>query len=217
MYGTKIVHHQPCKLVNSIMSDFEFQSLLNIGIYKKKLNYIDNHKLCKEIKTDSKKIDDSFIKDKNHSYFEDQTYPFDAMESQKLINALKQEISIALGREMLLNNLWVITLEHGQSVGYHSHKLNTHLYPNEHYSIAYYPNVPEGSADIQFNVTACNTIESTISVPIEEGLLIIFNSFIPHMTNRHNNLTENRVVVSANFSPKYPNNRENQDWSGYAR
>lgn len=199
------------------MNDFEFQSLLNIGIYKKKLNYIDNNKLYEEIKTHSKKIDNSFVEDKNHSYFEDQTYPFGETESEKLIAALQSEVSIALGREMLLNDIWTLTLEYGQSVGYHSHKSNTHLYPNEYYSIAYYANAPEGSADIQFNITACNTMESFASVAAEEGLLIIFNSFIPHMTNRHNNLDQNRVVISANLSPKYPTQAQTQDWSAYAR
>jgi hypothetical protein len=199
------------------MNDFEFQSLLNIGIYKKKLNYIDNKKLYEEIKTYSKKIDDHFINDKNHSYFEDQTYPFGGIESEKLATALINEVSMAVGREMLLNDIWTLTLENGQSVGYHSHKSNKHLYPTEYYSIAYYPNAPKGSADIQFSVTTCNTIETLVSVPVEEGLLIIFNSFISHMTNRHNNLNENRVVISANFSPKYPTSTQTQDWSAYAR
>ena len=199
------------------MNDFEFQSLLNIGIYKKKLNYLDNNKLYEEIKTHSKKIDNSFVEDKNHSYFEDQTYPFGETESEKLITALQSEVSIALGKEMLLNDIWTLTLEYGQSVGYHSHKSNTHLCPNEYYSIAYYANAPEGSADIQFNITACNTMESFVSVAAEEGLLIIFNSFIPHMTNRHNNLDQNRVVISANLSPKYPTQAQTQDWSAYAR
>lgn len=199
------------------MSDFEFQSLLSIGIFKKTLNYIDNKKLYEEIKTHSKKVDDSFINDKNHSYFEDQTYPFGATESEKLITALSSEVSMAVGREMILNDIWTLTLQYGQSVGYHSHKSNKHFYPNEYYSIAYYANAPENSADIQFSLTACNTIENFITVPAEEGLLVIFNSFIPHMTNRHNNLNENRVVVSANFSPKYPTRTETQDWSAYAR
>jgi hypothetical protein len=199
------------------MNDFEFQSLLNIGIYKKKLNYIDNKKIYEEIKTHSKKIDDSFLDNKNHSYFEDQTYPFGAIESEKLATALVNEVSAALGKEMLLNDIWTLTLANGQSVGYHSHKSNKHLHPTEYYSIAYYPNAPEGSADLQFNITACNTIETLISIPVEEGLLIIFNSFVPHMTNRHNNLNENRIVVSANFSPKYPTSTQTQDWSAYAR
>lgn len=199
------------------MSDFEFQSLLNIGIYKKKINYIDNCKLYEEIKNFSEKVDDSFIKNKNHSYFEDQRYPFGKIESEKLITALTNEVTNALGKEMLLNDIWTLTLKYGQSVGYHSHKSNSHLFPGEYYSIAYYANAPEGSADIQFNITLCNTIENLVSVPAEEGLLIIFNSFIPHLTTRHNNVSENRVVVSANFSPKYPTTIQTQDWSAYAR
>lgn len=197
------------------MSDFQIQSLLNIPIYKKKLNYIDNTKLYQEVKQYSSSVDESFINNKNHSYFEDQKYPFKGIEAQKLINAISYEVNSALGREMIMNEIWTLTLSHGQSVGYHSHKSNRHLHPAEYYSIAYYANVPEGSADIQFQVTACNTIESAISVPAEDGLLVIFNSFIPHMTNRHNNKNEDRVVVSANFSPKYPTNTPTQDWTAY--
>lgn len=197
------------------MSNFEIQSLLSIPIYKKNLNYIDNSKLYQEIKQYSSNIDKSFIDNKNHSYFEDQKYPFKGIESQKLINAISHEVNFALGKEMIMNEIWTLTLSNGQSVGYHSHKSNKHLHPTEYYSIAYYVNAPDGSADIQFQITACNTIESSISVPAQNGLLIIFNSFIPHMTNRHNNKNEDRIVVSANFSPKYPINTPTQDWTAY--
>jgi hypothetical protein len=197
------------------MSNFEFQSLLNIGIYKKKLNYIDNNKIYEEIKKYSKSLDESFNSNKNHSYFEDQTYPFDGPESNKLMNCLSAEVSSAIGREMLLNEIWTLTLKNGESVGYHSHKSSNHSNPAEHYSIAYYVNTPIGSSDIQFSVTACNTLESLVSVKAEDGLLVIFNSFIPHMTNRHKNVDENRVVISANFSPKNPISISNQDWTAY--
>jgi hypothetical protein len=46
-------------------------------------------------------------------------------------------------------------------------------------------------------------------------MLIVFNSFINHMTNRHYN-EEQRVVVSANLSPVNENLSENPDWSAYA-
>jgi hypothetical protein len=197
------------------MNNFEFQSLLNIGIYKKKIKYIDNNKIYQEIKKYSKSLDSSFNLNKNHSYFEDQTYPFDGPESNKLMNCLANEVSLAVGQEMLLNEIWTLTLRNGESVGYHSHKSNNHLHPSEYYSIAYYVNVPIGSSDIQFNITACNTLESSVSVKAEDGLLIIFNSFIPHMTNRHNNVDQDRVVVSANFSPKDPTLILNQDWTAY--
>jgi hypothetical protein len=196
------------------MNDFEFQSLLNIGIYKKKLKYIDNNKIYKEIKKYSKSLNDSFNLDKIQSY-EDQTFPFDGLECNKLVNSLSSEVSSAIGREMLLTEIWTLTLKNGQSVGYHSHKSNSHLHPSEYYSIAYYVNVPVGSSDVQFKITACNTLESSVFIKAEDGLLIIFNSFIPHMTNRHNNIDEDRVVISANFSPKDPTLTLNPDWTPY--
>jgi hypothetical protein len=35
------------------------------------------------------------------------------------------------------------------------------------------------------------------------------------MTNRHNNIDEDRVVISANFSPKDPTLTLNPDWTPY--
>jgi hypothetical protein len=199
------------------MSDVEKINLVSIDVLKTNIIGIDNYKLLAEIADVHGEIDNLFIEDKHHTYYEDRKYPFGMIESEKLIDKLTERVSAAVGREMVLNDIWTLSLEFGQSVSAHSHKSNTHLHPEEYFSIAYYPSAPDGSADLIFLVNAGNTIENSIEIKPETGDLVIFNSYLTHMTNRHRNREESRVVVSANFSPKNPNVKPTQDWSAYSR
>jgi hypothetical protein len=199
------------------MSEVEKINLISIDVIKSKIIGIDNQKLLNEISNTRGDIDDTFLEDKHHTYYEDKRYPFGHVESEKLINKLTDTVSNILKREMVLSEIWTLTLEHGQSVAAHSHKSNTHLRPEEYFSIAYYPSAPENSADLIFLANAANTIDSSVVVKPETGDLIIFNSYLTHMTNRHRNKTEPRVVISANFIPKNPDRSPTQDWSAYAR
>lgn len=199
------------------MSDIEKINLISIDIIKSKILGIDNQKLLNEISNTRGDIDETFLEDKHHTYYEDKRYPFGHVESEKLINKLTDIVSSILNKEMVLSEIWTLTLEHGQSVAAHSHKSNTHLRPEEYFSIAYYPSAPEDSADLIFLVNAANTIESSVVVKPETGDLIIFNSYLMHMTNRHRNKIEPRVVISANFIPKNPDVSPTQDWSAYSR
>lgn len=199
------------------MNDVEKINLVSIDVLKTKITGIDNSKLLEEITGFHGEIDASFIDNKHHTYYEDRKYPFGMVESEKLINKLTERVSVALGRDMVLNDIWTLSLEFGQSVSAHSHKSNTHLHPEEYFSIAYYPSAPDGSADLIFLVNAGNTIENSIEIKPVTGDLIIFNSYLMHMTNRHRNKEEARVVISANFAPKNPSGEQTQDWSAYSR
>lgn len=199
------------------MSNIEKINLISIDIIKSKILGIDNQKLLNEISNTRGDIDETFLEDRHHTYYEDKRYPFGHVESEKLINKLTENVSNILKREMVLSEIWTLTLEYGQSVAAHSHKSNTHLRPEEYFSIAYYPSAPENSADLIFLVNAANTIESSVVIKPETSDLIIFNSYLMHMTNRHRNKTEPRVVISANFIPKNPDVSPTQDWSAYSR
>jgi hypothetical protein len=199
------------------MSDVEKINLVSIDVLKTKIIGIDNFKLLEEIAGANTEIDDSFMDDKHHTYYEDKKYPFGMIESEKLIHKLTEQVSAAIGKEMVLSDIWTLSLEFGQSVSAHSHKSNTHLHPEEYFSIAYYPSAPDGSADLIFLVNAGNTIENSVEIKPETGDLVIFNSYLTHMTNRHRNKEEARLVVSANFAPKNPNKKSTQDWSAYSR
>jgi hypothetical protein len=198
------------------MNNVEIVNLFSLNVYTSHLGSIDNSAILNEIAEHSGAAEDSKEVNPAHLFYEDRTYPFGRPESEKLLTEIEKTVSSALGKEMKVSSIWTLSLEKGQSVTAHSHKVNTHLRPEEYFSVSYYVNAPKNSADLVFTTTHCNTIEtSTRIVPIT-GLLVIFNSYITHMTNRHYN-EEPRVVVSANLSPVSPNLFENPDWSQYAR
>jgi len=199
------------------MNNVERINLIQIDVLKTKLIDVDNKRLIQEIVNTRGEIDETYLEDKHHTYYEDKRYPFGYVESEKLINKLTETVSNVLGREMVLSEIWTLTLEHGQSVAAHSHKSNTHLHPEEYFSIAYYPSAPEGSADLIFLANAANTIDSSVVIKPDTGDLVVFNSYLTHMTNRHRNRDESRIVISANFSPKNPSATPTQDWSAYSR
>jgi hypothetical protein len=187
--------------------------LFTLSVYKTFLQNIDNDKLLKEIE----KFDTTpNVKDPSpaHTFYEDKLYPFGQPESMKLIDEITNSVNYFTNSDMIMDSIWSITLEKGQSVLSHTHKVNTQLYPEEYYSVSYYVSAPKDSADLIFVTTHCNTIERATSVKTETGMLLIFNSYIPHMTNRQYS-EEKRVVVSANFSPKTPNTNPSADWSEY--
>lgn len=183
-------------------------------MYTTFLKNIDNHILLEEINKYSGDIPNVKNPNPAHSFYEDNLYPFGYPESMKLIDAITDAVSQITHNEMEMNSIWTITLERNQSVLSHTHKVNTQLYPEEYYSVSYYVSAPEDSADLMFVTTHCNTIERVTAVKPEPGMLMVFNSFIPHMTNRHYS-NEKRVVVSANLSPKNPNTSPSADWSEY--
>lgn len=191
-------------------------NLASLDVFVDNLNEIDNNQLMYEITNFSSPVKENYLKDKNHSYYEDMRYPFDQKESEKLIKVLTDKVCKIVGKEMLMEAIWSLTLQKGQSVAMHSHKSNAHKNHEEYYSIAYYASAPEGSANLSFSVTMCNTIEKLVEIKPEAGMLVVFNSYIPHMTNRHCSDIP-RTVISANFIPKNPDNSSFQDWSAYQR
>ena len=199
------------------MSNAEIVNLLTINVFKTKIKNVDNNKLVEEIRACSGEIEQQFLSKENHTYYEDKRYPFGQPESEKLINTLSEAVDSIVGVKMVLSEIWTLTLNYGQSVAAHSHKSNTHMHDEEFFSIAYYPSAPEGSADLIFMVDACNTLEKSVSIKPETGGLVVFNSYLMHMTNRHQNKNIERIVVSANFKPKKPSSMETQDWSAYSR
>jgi hypothetical protein len=71
------------------------------------------------------------------------------------------------------------------------------------------------SADLIFLTNHCNLIENSYAISTKTGMLVLFNSYIHHMTNRHYG-EEKRIVVSANFKPKNENMTAVPDWSEHS-
>jgi hypothetical protein len=192
-------------------------NLINIDVFACPIKDVDNEKIISEINDYSEEIDkkfkDSYLKTHNHTHYEDRKYP-KTKECEKLKLIISNKVDEVLNKKMKIESIWTLTLNKGQSVSYHSHKSNSHLHPIDYYSVAYYPSAPNGSANLLFHTTAFSQIDSISSIKPETGMLLIFNSFIPHMTDRHNSPIP-RVVVSANFSPINPNTKVVPDWSAY--
>lgn len=196
------------------MNDIESIPLLSIRVLKTSL-YIDNEALLKEIKSHSRDIDTQFVVDEystHYTYYEDKAYPFGHKESDNFIKVIEDKVSSALNKKMKVTDIWSLTLEKGQSISAHSHKLNTHLHPEEYYSISYYAQAEEDSADLIFMLAACNTLETNVPIKVKTGDLLIFNSYLMHMTNRHTG-TKERIVISANLVPEVPTMSVAQDWT----
>lgn len=189
-------------------------SLINLDIFTTKLSNIDNNFLSKNILKNLNTPDvPGFLNSHNHTYHED-TILTDSEELDKLIRAIEDFAKNVTCKKYILESIWGLVLNKGQSVMMHTHKSNRHLHPQEYYSIAYYPQVPDGSADLIFSLNYCNIIEQIKSVKPEEGLLVMFNSYIPHMTNDHKSIIP-RIVISANIAPENPNTLVVPDWSPY--
>jgi hypothetical protein len=191
-------------------------TLISLDVFVDDIKEINNDRLAYEIKNFSSPLKENYLSDKNISSYEDMKYPFDQEESEKLILALTHKVSKIVGKPMKIEAIWSLTLNKGQSVSMHSHKSNAHMNHEEYYSIAYYVSVPKDSANLSFLVTMCNTIERVIEIEPEPGMLVAFNSFIPHMTNRHNSEIP-RIVISANFIPENPDTSTFPDWSAYEK
>ena len=179
---------------------------------------VDNLKILGELDSGKRQIEDSyregFLSKTTVTYFEDERLPLNAPECEKLKRLMTDKVSAVAGKPMILAEIWSLTLNRGQSITVHTHKSNTHMHPEEYYSVSYYVNAPEGSAKLIFNVNICNTIERLIPITPESGMFLIFNSFIQHYSDRHNS-DEPRLVISANFHPVEPNLEHVPDWSAY--
>ena len=197
------------------MNDTEKIELISINVLKTSLNSIDNDSFIKELDSSETTIEKKYLEDKNQSYYEDRKYPFGKPEAEKLITEITNAVNAAVGIEVVMSEIWTVTLEKGQSIIAHTHKISSPVNQEKYYSVAYYPTAPENSAELVFFVNACNTIEKQIIIKPKTGDLIIFNSYLMHMTKRHNNPDQRRIVVSANFHPKDPKIMQMSDFSGY--
>lgn len=135
-------------------------------------------------------------------------------EIKKLENAILKIMNDLTGKEYLISDMWAVNLVKNQSVIAHSHHSNLHAHPSEYYSIAYYPDAPSGSAELIFLAEWCGVMQRTCAITPRTGMLVIFNSYMTHMTARHK-LDDRRLVLSMNLGPVSPNMEPNADWSAY--
>lgn len=197
---------------------FESKKLINLEVFTTTIESVNNEKILNELSEYGSSVDkkyiDSYLDGNNHTYYEDMKFPKSEPECLRLHNEIESTVSGFLNKKMKITEIWSLTLNKGESVSAHSHRSNTHMDPSEYYSIAYYPSAPVDCSKLIFDVSWCNTIENLVHITPQTGMLVLFNSYIKHFTDRHP-LDISRVVVSANLCPEEPNKTPVPDWSAY--
>lgn len=199
------------------MNKCEKVSLIDLGIWVGKFDDIDPIKISNDIKNYAKTIEQDCPEygaiSRGFVQFEDLVMPV-TKEVTRLEKAVAEKLKELFGKDYVLHDTWAVDLIKNQSVIAHSHHSNLHVDPTEYYSVTYYPQVPDGSAELIFDYNYCGLINGVKSVKPEVGTFVIFNSYINHMTSR-NQSNESRLVVSMNWGPTHPNVSPNADWSVY--
>ena len=111
-----------------------------------------------------------------------------------------------IGKKIICTDAWANIAAPGDFQEYHAH-------PNNHFSVAYYIQVPKNSGDIHFKSTEaffdncplpCKedsmfpASAHQIRVPAKEGMLVAFRANLQHMVSQ--NLShEDRISISMNF------------------
>lgn len=191
--------------------------LIRLSAFSSVLDNVDNEAIARQMYSQAVPIEqespDYGWISRGFVQFEDLIVPI-SPEITALEESIKMVIAMISGKECIIDDIWGVVLEKNQSVLAHSHKSNLHHHPQEHYSFAYYPDAPDGSAELMFMVGYCDTMQHVVPIKPRPGLLVVFNSFIYHMTARHA-LEQKRLVISGNTSPIRPNENPNADWTVY--
>lgn len=199
------------------MNNIERVNLIQQDIYTVQLENLDHDQIASDINLYSKTISQESPEygwiSRGFVQYEDLIVPI-TPEIAKLQDEVLKTMKKITGKDYSIEDIWAVELVKNQSVISHSHHSNLHAHPEEYYSIAYYPSAPVGSAELIFTSNWCNIMESTRSVNPKKGLLVIFNSYLKHMTARHK-IDEKRLVISMNLGPITPNKEPNADWSVY--
>jgi hypothetical protein len=199
------------------MSKINTIPLINQNIFTSQLLDIDNEQIVSDINLYGFPVNADCEEygsvSRGFVQYEDTVVPV-TPEFTKLEKLIVQIVDEVTNRKYKIDEIWAIKLMPGQSVIAHSHYKNHHTHPGDYFSIAYYPYAPLDSADLIFSAHWCGYMHNTISVKPQDGLLIIFNSFITHMTARQM-IESPRIVVSMNLGPIEPRVNPNADWGIY--
>jgi hypothetical protein len=220
MYGTSSAHRLLLREARSIMNRKQIKNipLIAQNVYSVYLEDIDHDQVASDINLYSKGVNEKAPEygwiSRGFVQYEDLIIPV-TPEITKLENTVIDAMKHLTERDYKIHEGWAILLQQGQSVIAHNHHSNLHANPGEFYSVAYYPQAPEGSTELIFSANWCGVRNITVPVAPKKGLLLIFNSYITHMTARQQP-KEPRMVVSMNLGPVTPNLAPNADWSVYA-
>jgi|13_taG_2_1085334.scaffolds.fasta_scaffold00858_5 hypothetical protein len=188
------------------------KSLVNIPFFQGHLDDIDNELISHQITQYGEPCGDE------EEPWDDQDILLpDTPEINELLTRMTRLVQYgAENNDLILKNQWALNLQHGKSVGPHSHHANFHIHPEDYWSAVYYPIADEKSAKLILSATWCNTVHRNTHVQPQSGMYVIFPSYVLHWTERQQS-PETRLVIGANFDPAEPNMNANVDFSIYER
>lgn len=178
---------------------------------------IDNHKnINSEILDYIYKLQnenpDGVIKS-NFSGWHSQDFNLKEVSSKNFVEAIKKNINATLSdmswdlekQQVKINNIWAIINQEGAFNQKHQHS-------NSDISAAYYVSAPENCGDIVFHdprpattykhpiAKSANILNASVnSIKPEEGLLVLFPSYLEHSVNP-NLSKQKRIVISFNIN-----------------
>ena len=170
----------------------EMIQLIGLDCVKAKLNGIDNEKI-KSIVYDN--ANNKFSDNPNNTGIEDSRLPDGNEYVENMKTIITRSTSTYLQHSVKLLNIWAHIVPPNGSTNYHHHRGEYAI--DKVCSVVYYVDVPENSGDLIFMMNVCN-VEFVKEVKSEEDHLVIFPSFIPHMTGK-NKSDRDRISISANF------------------
>jgi len=187
-------------------------NLLSVDVYTTILDFKGGD-VHHEVFADGRPVPGEYSEEhKTHTYYEDLVLK-DTPLMQEVRAAIEEKTSQILSQEYKVSAMWGLVLQKGESVEPHSHKSNSHLNPHEYFSIAYYPTATFSDAQLVFGVPYANSQETVTRIQPTAGMLVIFPSYLTHWTTRQ--MSNTRVVLSANVEPVEPQASTDQDWSAY--
>ena len=134
----------------------------------------------------------------------DKVFPHENASASLLKKSLIDFAKEAIGKDFKIVDIWAVVLNNGQSTNYHRHSSNSHMFPQEYWSGVVYISAPSGSSRLCLYTQVCNTIENVEKIEPKQGLAVLFNSYVPHQTEKHQN-DEPRICVSFNLELFSPN------------
>lgn len=180
--------------------------LAPVYAYKKIINSIDFEDLKNAILNNPKTVAKEDKMAGNTHMTGDIDFPHQNPSGIKLKKEILNYAKEALDKDYRISELWAVALQPGQATGYHRHSSNTHMFPQEYWSGVIYISAPDGSANLCLHAEACNTMEFVERIEPQQGLCVLFNSYVAHQTERHEG-TDLRICVGFNLEPISPNKR----------
>jgi uncharacterized protein (TIGR02466 family) len=194
-------------------NDINLQTLFSTPVWRSKINnYIDLNETLYQYIQNLKQVDKKGIDKSSIGGWHSPNFNLDDKDPRFFVNSINKSLNKAFTdmgwdvsfHKIKITEMWSIINKTGASNARHTH-------PNSFLSAAYYVKAPENCGDIKFydprsapafrrpKLSKDNILNATeISLIPEDGLLVLFPSWLHHSV-KANTSEKERVVISFNI------------------